>query len=258
MRRLQSRMHHEPETRSTSGSMKGESEMTTSDCTGAGQPDDLEQIVLAQEEHGQSARTVGGEVAAEELARALEVGAQRPLGVALHLLQLLLALVEQRADRRRARRRRGELGRLEVQVEADRLPAVRRLRPGEPAQSVPIEIVCLHGGLIPRPSGEKPSDGRVRVQPIPGRRTVARRTQGAGDRRGLRHRPGDGVRAGGARRGGRDQPRRRRLDSARDGGRDRRRGRPRRAGPDGRLAGGGRRARLQAKRSTAWAASTCS
>ena len=36
VRRLQSRMHQVPETWSTSGSMNGESESTTSDCTGRG------------------------------------------------------------------------------------------------------------------------------------------------------------------------------------------------------------------------------
>ncbi len=188
VRRLQSRMHHVPETRSTSGSMNGESEITTSDCTGSRQPDDLEQVALAGEEHGKSARPIGWQVAAEELARPLEVRAQRALGVALDLLHLLLALVEKRADRRRTRRRRRELGGLEVQVEADRLPAICGLRTGEPAQSFPVEIVCLHGGFIPRPSGEKTllmGDFEVSLYPDDARLLAGRRALVTGGDSGI-------------------------------------------------------------------------
>ena len=118
----------------------------------AAEPDDLEQVGGPAGVHGDGARAVLRDVAGlQRLAHALDVRLQRLALVVVEpfgLLDAVRGLGEDRGDRRRSGRRRGELGRIEVQEDGQDAAALR-LDVGEPAQLVAGDRVGCHEGRLP-------------------------------------------------------------------------------------------------------------
>jgi hypothetical protein len=110
------------------------------------QLDRLEQARRLAGEHREAVGAVGGEPV-EVAARALDVRAQRLLLVVAELVRdlarLALGLVDQRPGLGRARRRGGELGRVEVEEQAEDAGAFGT-EIGEAPQEVAVELVGLH------------------------------------------------------------------------------------------------------------------
>jgi hypothetical protein len=108
-----------------------------------------EQVRRIGREHGDAVRALEVEVL-EQLARAFDVLAHRRI----LLPRRARGFVEERIDRGGARRRVGELGGIQVEVEADDL-ALLGARFCEPAQRVGRKLVRLHVRNLPRSPGSK-------------------------------------------------------------------------------------------------------
>ncbi len=114
---------------------------------GVWQAQHLEQLGRTGGEQRQRVRALRREVvAAQEVAHAGDVVAQRDLGVVVERRVARVALrgVDQRRDLRCACRLRRERSRVEVHVDAEHLVSVRRLQRGQPAEPVVVEVVDLH------------------------------------------------------------------------------------------------------------------
>ena len=106
-------------------------------------------------EHRQRLSALGGQVALQQRARALQARAQCHAVVVRQLVVVAdaaIGLVEQRAHRRRARRRGRELRRIEVEIEAEHNgPIEAHFR--EPAHLVAVRSRDLHALLLPERPG---------------------------------------------------------------------------------------------------------
>ena len=119
------------------------------------QGDHLEQVLGLAGEDGDGLRAVGGDVAGEHLAHALEVDLQ---GTALPgpelagVVDAAGGLREDGGDGGGARRRGGELRRVEVHEHREHA-ALIGMHVSEPPQAAAGERLRCHAGALPRPIG---------------------------------------------------------------------------------------------------------